>query len=144
MVCVNHDLWPIYPPSMDVPWRFIDTWWCYTQQSSWLTLLTYPSHCVASVSNLPKILQCDWTTLYSAAGHDNMCMQFTSPFPFLRKWVWLVRLCSQSTRLISFFFSLVCLQYNTRSSASMYYTECKPKNKKMGEAWERGYRLIVL
>ena len=35
-----------------------------------------------------------------------MCMQFTRPFPLLWKWVWLVRLCSQSTRLISFFFFL--------------------------------------
>ena len=26
-----------------------------------------------------------------------------------------------------------------RSSASVYYTERKPKNKKTGEAWERGY-----
>ena len=27
----------------------------------------------------------------------------------------------------------------SRSSASVYYTERKPKNKKTGKAWERGY-----
>ena len=28
--------------------------------------------------------------------------------------------------------------------ASVYYTEHKPKNKKTKEAWERGYRYIVI
>jgi len=31
----------------------------------------------------------------------------------------------------------------SRSSASVYYTERKLKNKKTGEAWERGYGYVV-
>ena len=38
-----------------------------------------------------KILQHDWTALYSAAG-QGLYTQFTRPRPLLRKWVWLVRL----------------------------------------------------
>ena len=38
-----------------------------------------------------KILQHDWTALYSAAG-QGLYTQFTRPFPLLRKWVWLARL----------------------------------------------------
>ena len=38
-----------------------------------------------------KILQCDWTALYSAVGHG-LYTQFTRPFSLLRKWVWLARL----------------------------------------------------
>ena len=38
-----------------------------------------------------KILQHDWTALYSAAG-QGLYTQFTRPFPLLRKRVWLARL----------------------------------------------------
>ena len=43
------------------------------------------------------------------------------------------------------FCSSVCVQYDTQkrksnhSSTPVYYTERKPKNKKMGEGWGRGY-----
>ena len=45
-----------------------------------------------------KILQHDWTALYSAAG-QGLYTQFTRPFPLLRKWVWLARLLQFSHHL---------------------------------------------
>ena len=51
-------------------------------------------HCYSNSDvSCDKLLQCDWTILYSMARHG-WYMQFTRPFPFLRKWVWLVRLQS--------------------------------------------------
>ena len=39
------------------------------------------------------------------------------------------------------FYCSVCIQYIWKSGSfiSVYYTECKPENKKTGETWERGY-----